>query len=570
MSIQEGLARVVARRLPYSLPRLRVDGRSVLVFAALTGAVLLLRLPAFFEPPWHTDEGIFAAVATRLVHGGELYTDAWESKPPLFLYLYAATQELLGAGVPALRLAATVSAIGTQWAMYGVACHMMSRGQALAASFITGVLLGVPFWEGTLALTEVFAVLPTSLAVLAVLRSGALGLRVSPGEDALRPAPRLDYRWLFGAGLLFGVAFLLRQTAAVVMLAAGFCLLLDNRRWPRAGAVLGTGFLVTVVPAAAGFAPLSSFHWFWDANVGFLFSYVPTGQQIPFHYRPLILLPVLVAAACLVWYRRRERTPRWGLAALWLVLTLMAALLTGRPYSHYFLQVAPPLALLVAFIAPAIRLSWRPRREHVPALALAASLVALWLGVVRPEFHGNLLAMRYTKDFEYYANFAGWASGLKDRDAYERYFDKRVYLTEALSERLRQLARPGDETYIWGEYPWVYAMAGVTPATRYMSSFYVLLIPYLDVQLHDTLEEADPRFIVVLADVWPRFPDDSGVMKRRLAIAGRGIDQLLARRYEQVDVVGRARIFERTTERPFVGQHTAQETHLGPFGTGRE
>jgi hypothetical protein len=242
----------------------------------------------------------------------------------------------------------------------------------------------------------------------------------------------------------------------------------------------------------------------------------------------------------------------------------MAALLTGRPYSHYFLQVAPPLALLVAFIAPGIRLSWRPRREHVPALALAASLAALWLGVVRPEFHGNLLAMRYTKDVEYYANFAGWAAGLKDRDAYERYFDKRVYLTEALSERLRQLARPGDEMYIWGEYPWVYAMAGVTPATRYMTSFYVLLIPYLDVQLHDTLDAAEPRFVVVLADVWPRVPDNTGVMGRRFKNAGVGIDRLLARRYEQVDVVGRARIFERTAERPLVFQPTAAETPRAP------
>jgi 4-amino-4-deoxy-L-arabinose transferase-like glycosyltransferase len=558
MSVSEGFARREGAAISLWLWRISVDRRALLIFTALTGAIVLLRLPSFFEPPWHTDEGIFAAVASRVLQGGELYTDAWESKPPLFLYLYAGIFKLFGAGVLPLRLAATLSAIGTQWAVYGVGTHMMSRKRALAASILAGVLLGVPFWEGTLALTEIFAVLPTTLAVLCVLRSRALPMFTREAQPSAERAA--GWSWLFAAGMLFGIAFLLRQTAAVVLGGVGFCLLLASPRWFWSGIVLGAGFLASVIPIGLTFALLSSFHWFWDANAGFFLSYVPSGQEIPFHYRPLILLPVLTGIFCLLWYRSKGRTPVWSLALMWLVLTLSAALLTGRPYSHYFLQIAPPLSLLVAFITPQAWPGLRPRREHLPVLIVAASLVLLWLGVVRPEFQGNTLAMRYTKDWEYYANFAGWVTGIKDRQAYEKYFDRRVLLTERLSQRLETLGRKGDQAYIWGEYPWVYALSGLAPATRYTTSFYVLLIPYLDTELYDTLAAADPRFIVVMADAWPKVYDETGVMKRRYEISSRAINRLIALRYRQVAVVSSARVFERSNERPITGSLAANQS----------
>ena len=554
MSVSGGYARRGFAPLSLRSLRLSVDRRTLLLFVSLTSIVLVLRLPTFFEPPWHTDEGIFAAVASRVLQGGQLYTDAWESKPPLFLYLYAGIFEVFGAGVLPLRIAATISAIGTQWAVFGIGCRLMSRGQAVVASLITGVMLAVPFWEGNLALTEIFAILPSSLAVLFALRSGALAADRSPADGWTR--------WLLASGAMFAVAFLLRQTTAVVLVALGITLLLGGKEWLRSGLCLAAGFVLAVIPAAAAFALMTSPHWFWDANFGFFFHYVPSGQEIPFHYRPLILLPVLTAVAALIWYRSRAGLPAWALPVLWLTLTLAAALLTGRPYSHYFLQVIPPLGLLLACIGPGLGLRTRPRWQHLPALAIGLSLVALWLGVVRPEFHGNLLAMHYTKGINYYGNFAAWVSGNKDRAAYERYFDSRVYLTRQIGERLQRYGRDGDQSFIWGEYPWAYALSGRPAATRYATSFYVLLIPYLDAQLYETLEEADPRLIVLLPDVWPRVYDETGVLRRRYETATRAIERLIALRYEQVDAVGRARIYKRTLERSQVGPLTA--THADP------
>jgi hypothetical protein len=186
-------------------------------------------------------------------------------------------------------------------------------------------------------------------------------------------------------------------------------------------------------------------------------------------------------------------------------------------------------------------------------------VLALWLCVVRPQFEGNLMAMRYTKGPDYYVNFVSWGLGLKSDAAYNDYFDRRVNLTQRLASELGDLGSESERLYIWGEYPWVYALAESTPADRYMTSFYTLLIPYLDWKLRPSLDASDPRFIVVMSDAWPRHRDDTGVLQSRYARATRSLNALLAERYELALAVGRARVFRRTVERAFVEPNVDRE-----------
>jgi hypothetical protein len=437
----------------------------------------------------------------------------------------------------------------------------MSWRRALLAAAILAVLLAVPFWEGNLALADGFAILPTTLAVLCCLRGDNTPDR--------RRGSGFNLGWTLLAGVLFGLAFLIRPTAGAVAMALVLWLFISGRSWFWRGAIMAASSAVVALSVAGAFALLGSFYWFWDANVGFFFEYVPSGKELPFHHRPLIVTPAIVTIIALAWLRYRGELPRWGLPALWLTSTLAVALLTGRPYSHYLLQVFPALALVMALLVPGtvLRQSLEPGTRNlepgpvtpvpdsrflVPALAIASSVALLWLTVVMPAFSGNPFAMRYTKDLEYYVNFTGWATGLKDTDDYNTYFDRRVNLTERLDTTLTRLGARGEEVYIWGEVPWAYALADTEPSLRYMTSFYVLLIPYLDTNLGRWLIESDPRFIVVLADAWPRIGDDTGVLQQRYLNATRSLHGVLARRYEQVEVVGRARIFERTAERPTV------------------
>jgi 4-amino-4-deoxy-L-arabinose transferase-like glycosyltransferase len=539
LAVSERLARGDALRL--SLEGLARQRAAFLIFFGVAAGTLLLRLPSFFEPAWHTDEGIFSAVAERVLHGGRLYADAWESKPPLFIYIYVGLIKVFGAGVLPLRIAATVSAIGSELALYGVARTMMGRKPALWATAALALLIGVPFWEGNLALADTFTILPATLGVLCALRARP--------DDSRATSTLL----LVLAGSMFGLAFLIRQTSAVVALGVVLWWLLSGREWLRPAITMVIGSAIVVLPVVVGFAVWGSFNWFLNANIGFFVRYIPSGEQISIYERPLIVLPALVTIGALIAHRRRGETPRWGLPALWLTLTLANAMLTGRPYPHYFLNVFPPLALLIVMIAPQVRRSWRPDRSAAPALAIAVSVALLWLAVVTPEF-GNPYAFRYSKVENYYPNFIARAVGAKSDEAYDRYFDERVPLTEKLGATLKRLGASNQQIYIWGETPWSYALSGSIPATAYTTSFYVLLIPDLDTELWNTLLAADPLFIVMQDDAWPRYRDDTGILKTRYERSVHALNSLIALRYEQVAVVGRARIFQRTAARPFVDQ----------------
>ncbi|HEY7271018.1 MAG TPA: glycosyltransferase family 39 protein, partial [Dehalococcoidia bacterium] len=371
-----------------------------------------------------------------MIDGGKLYRDAWESKPPLFLYLYVGIIKVFGPGVFGLRVASTASAIATQFALFFVARRFMSDARALIATALCGVLLGVPFWEGELALTEIFTILPTALAVLALLIWDERAGRSLRHVDAV----------LVLAGALFGVAFLLRQTSLAAAAATGIWLLLRGRPWLRASTLCGFGFVVVVVPVVAAFEFTGDFHWFWDANVAFFFKYVPSGEQLSFATRPVIMLPFLVTAgALLLAHRRGAETPKWSLPGLWLTLTLAGALLTGRAYSHYFLQTFLPLSMLVAMALPAPRFDWRPSLRFVPALMFVAALAIEWVYVVMPMFNGDLFAMHWTLGADYYQNFGAWAAGKRSTAEYDDFFDKRVTKAAVVRRALRQLDAEGQK-----------------------------------------------------------------------------------------------------------------------------
>jgi hypothetical protein len=519
------------------------------LFLALAAITFVLRIPTFFEPAWHDDEGTFAAVAQKLLGGGELYADAWESKPPLFLYAYAGIFKLLGAGILQLRVAAAVAALASTLGLFVLARQLTSERQALIACLVLTLFLAVPFWDGNLASAELFSLSLTILGVLAVVRYARIPISSPANRASAFGDNGGGWVWLVGAGLMFGLAALIRQTAALPMVAAVAWLALSGRDFLRPAMLMALGGVLAVVPVVAAFAALGSFHWFWDANVGFFISYLSTAREVGVSGRSLMLLPFLVTVAAIYWYRSRSKTPRWGLPALWLTIMLAGALVTGRPYEHYLIPVFPPLALLVAITAPHIRLTWRPTRGQAPAFAIVASVALLWVTVLVPEFDGDPLAIRYSKDEHYYYQFAGRVLGTTSEEEYNDYFDERVERVKDISATLDTLGARGQSVYVFGEYSWVYALSGTEPAWRYTSSFNILQIQGLAEDLEGVLTRARPAFIVVMDDSWPRHPDPDGIMRQRFDRALQGLDRLLGRDYEPVASVERAHIYRLVSDR---------------------
>src|SRR5581483_7227338 len=118
------------------------------------------RFPLWFEPSHKSDEGIFAAVGRVMVEGRRPYVDAWDHKPPLIFALYALTQRVPGPAIGPVRVLAGLWAAAPAVAVALLVARLDGRRAARAAALALSVALALPFAEGHLALTELFAAMP--------------------------------------------------------------------------------------------------------------------------------------------------------------------------------------------------------------------------------------------------------------------------------------------------------------------------------------------------------------------------------------------------------------------------
>jgi hypothetical protein len=346
------------------------------------------------------------------------------------------------------------------------------------------------------------------------------------------------------AGALFGAAFLIRQPALLAVPSVAVWLAINGKASLRRLTLLSLGAVVPIVVALIGFALEGSFSWFWNANVSYFFYYVPTGNRITDALLPLLFLPLFVTLAVLLAGRMREQVaPSWALPALWLSAAFIGSLLNGKDYSHYLLLTFPPLTLLGAALWPAsIRL--RLQRGSWPALAVIAVTAISWFTVVG-NVYGDPLGRHWTKGLNYYGNFFDLVTHRESRQQYDAFFDKRTRTTSALEEFFVKRGAGRRTAFIWGEYPWVYALADLTPVSRYVTSYYMLEDDERGPELMSELQRNPPSFIVIASDAEPR-PDRSPTRERYNRMVT-SLQNFVASRYQRVAQAGNATIFALST-----------------------
>lgn len=348
---------------------MRISPRAQL-WAASFGFVALLRLPSFTRQLFDPDEASIASQAITLQHGGRLYVDSIDRKPPVAPEIYRVFFDWFGNTlIPLHILVAVLLAIGG-----GVVASDLLRRHGNAAAwwglalYIGGALAFLPD-SGQAANYAHFALLPGTLAVVWARRG--------------------TWRWAVLAGLALGVATLCRQTWAIGIVPGALALWWPRR--DRRGFAQGCLYVVvavlTVASAALFFPPSDFWHWTFSSNEGFIASFgsaslvVPsffgqTGLFVGFHLALAILLVVRLAD--------RELRSRWGTELdLWVwTLTGGVAAFTGfRFFGHYFLQVLPAPVLLAAPVAATLAsgIVWRRVLAGLIALAAVTAFVFAWM-----------------------------------------------------------------------------------------------------------------------------------------------------------------------------------------------
>jgi 4-amino-4-deoxy-L-arabinose transferase-like glycosyltransferase len=419
--------------------------------AAAAGIVVLLRIPAFLEPHWYSDESTYAYVGRTVFNGGVLYRSpgAWDNKPPVQYWIYGIVTHFLGYSEAAIHLVPFVSAVAAVLAVgWGVARLTGSQRRAGIACVLAALVIGPPIFDSQLFLPEGALIGPMTWAGMLML------VHIASPEWAA------GHRWApYVGGLLASIALGMQQT--VIADIAAICvitLIAGNRRWPALLPFLGTGLVVSLL----WFLPTliaSGWNATIFATVGFYQIYAHNALPTTLLSRVLhfggIAAGVVAIMAGGALLARRTRNPFW---MLWLLggIDLLVAGSAHFPYPHLLLPSIPWLAAALAATPwqrwSALGAIGQPQRWSGPVVLAAGLMVALVEGSYAGSYWLNGRSLT-----DYYRN--GYASlvSASERSWWQSTFDGHVVPDIAVTDWLQSHHYAGSSAVLWNvSDEWVY------------------------------------------------------------------------------------------------------------------
>src|SRR3990170_466596 len=447
--------------------------RHYLILASIIFLTFLLRFPSLFEPFWYGDEGIFAAVCRNLNFGGVLYQTAWDNKPPAIYLTYAVIFKLFGVSMFWLRLTTAVFVLVTATAIYEIARQVLGKNRALLATLIFGVITSLRLVEGNLALTEIFMILPITLAMLISVKRN------------------FDYPSLFAAGILFAVASLYKQVGTLEAAALGIFLFFSSKNladFIKKGMALSLGFVIPYAVTIAYFAPKNLVGDYIFAAYTYYRIYFGESPKYALLINILKFLPIITVIAYGFYKKTKSKVEVFHLILFWTAFSFLGSYFSGRTYGHYLVQATPALSVILASITFKPKIS---RIRIVFALTFFLPLIFLTKLLFTDFLSGGPI-----NQIKYFQNFAQYSTGKKSLDEYNNYFDRNVNTIMALADFLKVHQGYGENVYIWGDYPWLYAITDLKNPSRYVTSFHVFGVPEGPNEVAGDLEKTPPKYII--------------------------------------------------------------------------
>jgi 4-amino-4-deoxy-L-arabinose transferase-like glycosyltransferase len=416
--------------------------------AAGAGIIVLLRIPAFLEPHWYSDESTYAYVGRTVFNRGVLYRSpgAWDNKPPLQYWIYGIVTHFLGYSEAAIHLVPFVSAIATVLAVgWGVARLTGSRHRGGIACVLAALIIGPPIFDSQLFLPEGALIGPMTWAGMLMLVHTA-----SPQWAA-------HHRWApYAAGLLASIALGMQQTVIADIAAIGIITILAGHgRWHALVPFLGTGLAVSLL----WFLPTliaSGWNATIFATVGFYQIYAHNALPVTLPSRVLhfggIAAGVVAVIAGSALVARRTRNPFW---MLWLLggIDLLVAGSAHFPYPHLLLPSIPWLAAALAATPWQRWLALRRPRRWAGAVLLAAGVaVALAEGSYAGSYWINGRSLE-----DYYTHGYASLASASERSWWQSTFDRHVVPDIAVTDWLQSHHYAGSSAVLWNvSDEWVY------------------------------------------------------------------------------------------------------------------
>ncbi len=475
------------------------NGRAILWLLLVLAVVAIIRI-RLLEMPLERDEGEYAYAGQLLLQGVSPYKAAYNVtlKLPGTCVAYALALETFGQTRGAIHGALILVNLATVVVVFLVMRRMGGDGAGVVAAAIFALLSISPPGLGLAAHATHFVMLP-ALAGIFLLQD----------LDEHTPAPRV-----FFAGLLLGLALLMKQTGAAFGLFAMVWIVwcersFQNGNWRRlavrSGCLAAGGllpFLVTcgLIIYAGDFA---SFR-LWTFQYAYAHEAVLTFMQ-GINTMIYVVVPLFKAAGGL-WSLAglgllllfgEPSLKRWRLFIVGFVFFSCVAVWPGwRP--HYFIQLFPAAGILagVAFrAAPAVlsrlKFSFSPTLISLPVFSAAT---------LSPLIQWNDIYFRLTPE----------QATRKIYNA-DHPFVESVMVGEYLAER----CPPEDRIVVLGSEPQIYFYSQRRSVTGYICTFPLMEPQPYAVDMHKEMirqiEQGRPEYVIFVhtAGSWWQYRDSN-------------------------------------------------------------
>lgn len=312
--------------------------RPLFIFLLFLGVALLLRFFSFFPSVINHDESTYIVISDTLLRGHTYQVDFIDTKPIGIFLVYAFFQLVLGKSILLFRIAAAATLALTSFFLYRAKRSFGSRPEAAFAAGLIYLFLNSIFtYYGVSPNTETFFNLFTALALWAWCS---------------RP-PLWGY---FLAGLSLGIGFVIKYVVLFDGLAFGLFLLWQARVGKEQWAAAWAKAIVMAVGAALPFLTVLAWYqhtghleafWFYSFTVSSrypeskdLLDYVTFFLDFNLRFLPVAFFVYYVL------FRRSGHLEQRQFGLLWAALVLLAVMLPGKLFGHYFIQLMLPFSFL--------------------------------------------------------------------------------------------------------------------------------------------------------------------------------------------------------------------------------
>ncbi len=464
--------------------------RVLLFFAFSVLILILLRIPSLFEPHWYDDEGIYSGVANQMSYGAELYSGAWDNKPP-FMYLLFLSLLNLGNTLFLTRLLSLLFAVGTLVIVHKILQKVAVGRIKYFALIGCAIFFGIPQMENNLANAENFFILFTTLGIYFALNKKFWLTAIFYGlAVTIKAQPYFEFISLLPIILIF---FYHAKEQSLSIL--------------RRLAKLVTLFVFPTVIITLIFLLFGNFTEYLDSSLLSNFKYVEEGGEKAMFLifensiflRSGIFLIILSILSLLYWKKKISFTS--AIIFVWVASSVFGAALSSRGYPHYLLQAVPSFVVLIGYALSEKVFSFKFLRNVL--IISVSTLLFVFYFFQGKNFEEHL---QYSN---YYQLGYGYLLGNVNRTEWSDFFNPKLKYMYETAQYIDNVTEDGTTIYSVDHTGWFYELSSTKSASRYVAYYHIWHTENRTEKAFKDIEDSKPEYLVfnrkeawIFPDLW--------------------------------------------------------------------